>query len=215
MFSDGGGSVNPALNTTLRNAIDEALRRDVPQNTIQATLKKYAQTPDTTKLHRHLYEGRLYHKVFAIIAIYTENLQLTRNQIAAALKKHKFVSDGTKNLFTERGVIDAIARPEIRSDNIEDDCLEDAIECGAEDIEVHDANEKQITFYCEPQEILRVKHKLSSLGHHIVNAECIFIPKSALVTLTESEAENYEIFKEKLRAVDGFDEIYDNIDDED
>lgn len=184
--------------------------------TIKTTLKRLSETPDTSKLHRHLFEGRLYSKLFLVIAVYTENLALTRNQLANIFKKHKFETNTTKHLFNEQGVIGALVKPTINMDSIEDECLNDAVESGAEDIEVHDAKERQVTFFCDPNEIVKVKQKLSSLGHEIVHSECVFEPKIPAANLSEAEIANYDLFKEKLRSmVDGFDEIYANLDEED
>lgn len=119
-------------------------------------------------------------------------------------------------MFVERGVIDALARPDILIEHIEDDCLTDAIESGAEDVEIHDAAQRQVTFYCEPNEFLKVKQKLTSCGYKIVDSECAFIWEAPKVKLREDEAKNYQQFKERLQQlVDGFDIVYDNHDDDD
>lgn len=216
VFTEGGGSTNPTINTALRSAIDRAIDRNVPQSTIKVVLKKLSETPDTSKMIRHLWEGRLYGKLFLVIAIYTDNLALARNQLSVPFKKHNFTMNNTKHLFKERGVIDALARSDIRVDHFEDDCLNDAIECGAEDVEIHDVNQQQVTFYCEPIEFVKVKQKLTSAGYKIVDAECVFAWEAPTVKLNEDESKNYEHFKDRLQqGVDGFDTIYDNLDDDD
>lgn len=187
----------------------------MPQSTIKTTLKKLSETPDASKIQRHLFEGRLYGKVFLVIPIYTENLPLARNQMATPFKKHHFTTNNTKHMFNERGVIHAIARPDVRIDHFEDDCLSDAVEVGAEDVEIHDVAERQVTFYCEPNEFVKVKQKLTSSGYKIVDADCHFIWEAPTVKLNADEAKNYEQFKERLQTgVDGFEVIYDNVDDD-
>lgn len=117
-------------------------------------------------------------------------------------------------MFTERGVIDALARPEVRIDHFDDDCETDAIECGAEEFEVHDAAQRQVTFYCDPKDFVLVKQKLTKCGYKIVDGECVFIWEKAKVKLTDAETKNYQQFKERLQnGIDGFDTIYDNVDD--
>lgn len=214
-FSSEGNSANPAINPVLKSAIDEAINRNVPASTIKTVLKKLSETPDTSKVHRHLYEGRLFGKVFLVIAVYTENLAQTRAQLGSPFKKHGFSINNTKHLFTERGVIEASVRPEIRDDHFEDDCLNDAVECGAEDVEVHDVAQRQVTFYCEPNEFASVKQKLIKCGYKIIDSECVFFWESPTVKLTEEETKNYQQFKERLsQGVDGFDTVYDNVEDE-
>lgn len=204
------------MNTTLKNAIEHALYRNVPQSSIKATLKKLSEAPDSSKMHRHIYGGRLYGKVFLVIAVYTDNLALAQNQLSHPFKKHNFFANDSKNMFTERGIIDALAPPEVRIDHFEDDCETDAIECGAEEVEVHDVAQRQVTFYCDPKEFIIVKQKLTKCGYKIVDAECVFIWEKPKVKLTDAEAKNYQQFKERLQnGLDGFDTIYDNVDDGD
>lgn len=215
-FFAEGGSTNPALNPQLKSAIDAANDRDVPQSTIKAVLKKLSEAPDTSAVNRHLFEGRLYGKLFLIISVYTDNLALSRNQLAVPIKKHHFMLNNTKHMFTERGVIAALARPEVRADHFEDDCLNDAIECGAEDIEVHDVAQRQVAFLCEPIEFVKVKQKLTSCGYKIVEADCVFNFDGPTVKLSEEEVKNYDFFKERLQqGLDGFDTIYDNLAEDD
>lgn len=211
-FSEGG-SFNPELNPLLRSAIEEATRRGVPKSTIQNFLKKMTETKDKTNIQRHLFEGRLYKKLYVIISIYTDNLAHTKIQIATHYRKHLVDATNVKRLFNERGIFNVIARDGIAIDNIEDECLNDAVECGAEDVEVFNAAERQVSFFCSPTEFLRVRHKLALAGHKIEHSECAFFPNTQLVRLSESELADYEKFKEKLNSIDGFDEIYDNLDD--
>lgn len=165
---------------------------------------------------RHVFEGRLYNKMFLIIAVYTDNLELTRNQLAAIFKKHRFDAKSVRGLFVERGVIDALARPDIKVESIEDECIGDAMECGAENVEIFDAIERKVTFHCDPNEIIRVRQKLATAGHEIAHSECVFESKAPGITLKDAEAKDFEVFKGKLKSfVDGFDEIYTNLEAED
>lgn len=61
---EGGGSVNPATNGQLRQAIDEATKRDMPNHTIQGVLRKAAATQAVpSKLKRFVIEARVLNKV--------------------------------------------------------------------------------------------------------------------------------------------------------
>lgn len=216
ILSDGG-SPNPEINSTLRNAIDEARRRDVPQATIQGFLKKLSETKDKTQLQRHLFEGRIYKKLNFIAAIYTDKLPHVKVQMATIYRKHLIENISVKRYFIERGVFHVVARDGIDVNNFEDECLTDAIECGAEDIEVFDATERKVTFYCDPREFLRVRNKLTTAGYAIEHSECLFLPNvnCSLVQLTEGELKDYTKVKERLEQIEGFDEIYENLEDVD
>lgn len=150
-----------------------------------------------------------------IVSIFTDRAAYVRIQMATPMKKHLAETTNTKRFFNERGVFNVIARPDINADNLEDECLSDAIECGAEDIEIHDTDKRQVTFFCDPNHFFTVKHKLTAAGYQIEHSECDFLPNGPLVELTESEQADYKKFKERLMAIEGFDEIYDNLKDED
>lgn len=212
-FTDGG-SPNPELNSTLRNAIEEAQRRDVPKTTIQNLLKKLTETKDKTNFQRHLFEGKLYKKLYVVISIYTESLAHTKIQIATIFRKHLVESSNSKRLFDERGILNVIARDGISPENIEDECLSDAIEFGAEDIEVFNAQQRQVTFLCDPREFNKVRQKLTAAGHKIENSEIEFFPNTQLIQLSEGELKDYKKFKTKLENIEGFDGVYDNLDDD-
>lgn len=202
------------MNSTLRKAIEEAKRHDVPAATIKTTLKKLTDQPDLKKVHRHIYEGRLYGKLYLLIVVYSENLQTTRCQLGPPFRKHNFVSNNSKALFTERGVIAAVARADVRTDHFEDDCLNDAIECDAEEIDVIDIDQRLVTFYCEPNDLPKVVQKLGSCGYTINDSERVFIWDGPGLKLNDAEAKDYETFKGKMvEYVEGFDIIYDNVDD--
>lgn len=212
-----GGSSNPDLNSTLQNAIDEARRRDVPQATIQGYLKKLAETKDKSQLQRHVFEGRVYKKLNFIAVIYTDKLAHVRVQLATIYRKHLIETVNVKRFFNERGVFNVIARDGIDITNFDDQCLTDAIECGAEDVEVFNVDERKVTFFCNSHEYLKVRHKLSTIGHKIDHSECMFLPNTNcnLVQLNEAELKDYKRIKEKLTEIDGFDEIYDNLENDD
>lgn len=210
-----GGSPNPDINSALRSAVEEARRRDVPNTTIKNYLKKLSESKDKSNFQRHLFEGRLYKKLCFIATVYTDNLAHLRIQMATPFRKHLAEATNTKRLFTERGVCNVTARDGISVPNIEEECLNDAIECGAEDIEVFDAAERQVSFFCSPQDFLRVRQKLTAAGHKIEHSELAFFPNTQLVQLSDAELTDYKKFKERLISIEGFDEIYDNVENDD
>lgn len=209
-FSEGG-STNPERNLKLRFAIEEALRRDVPKSTVQTFLKKLADSKDKTTFQRHLFDGRLYKKLHFIIAIFTDSLPHAKIQIATVYRKHLVETTNSKRLFDERGVFNVIARDGITADNIEEECLNDADQCGADDFEVFNAAERKVSFFCDPKEFLKVQNKLTLAGYLIEHSECAFYPKTTAAQLSESELVDYGKFKTKLLNIDGFDEVYDNL----
>lgn len=180
-------------------------------------MKKLSEAKDKANYQRQLFEGRLYKKLYFIASVYTDSVAHTRIQMATPYKKHLAENTNTKRLFIERGVCNVIARDGISADNFEDECLNDAIECGAEDIEVYDVAERQVTFFCDPRELLKVRQKLTAAGHNVEQSELVFCPtpSTQLVQLSDAEVADYKKFKDRLTLVEGFDGIYDNAENDD
>lgn len=214
-FLSEGGSPNPELNPRLHYAIEEAKRRDVPRATIQGFLKKLSETKDKSTFQRHLFEGRLYKKLYFIATVFTDTLPHARIQMATPYKKHLAENINAKRVFIERGVFDVITRDNINMDKFEDECLNDAIECEAEDVEVFDAAQRKVTFFCDARDFLKVRHKLSLAGHQIERSELVFIPNTNLVRLSDTEMADYKKFKTRLDDIVGFDDIFDNLENDD
>lgn len=129
------------------------------------------------------------------------------------MRKHNADQTKVKHIFAERGVINAIVRPTIQETNIEDDCTTDAIECGANDVDVFDVAQRYVTFFCEPETLLGVKTQLERLGYQVENSDIVYEP-SQMALISAAERVDYEKFKEKLMAIDGFDDVFDNIADD-
>jgi transcriptional/translational regulatory protein YebC/TACO1 len=136
LFADGN-SANPDLNPVLRSAIDEALKKSMPQASIQNILKKGASAGE---LKKHLLEIKALNKVFMVVLIYTENITGVKMNVSTILRKNAAIWSETRHLFVDKGLVqaNASARHSEGTDSLEEVCTEDAIECGAEDVEVAD-----------------------------------------------------------------------------
>lgn len=209
-FPEGGGSANPETNSILRSTIDIALKYNVPRATIQSALKKMKECPDEANMRRHVFECRLYQKVFVVFTYYTINLGTTRVPLGTAFRKHNAELIKIRHMFEEKGYVDALVPPRVNESNIEDDCTTDAIECGASDVHVHNAAERQVTFYCEPNAVVGVRQNLEKLGYQIENSDISF-DAHKLVRISKKEKLDYDKFMERLRAIEGFDDVFDNI----
>lgn len=208
--AEGGGSLNPTVNSTLRSAIDLAIHNEVPKATITTALKKYTESADNANLRRHLFECRLYGKVFTVFAYYTANLAQTKIKINTALRKHNADQTRVKHIFTERGLINAVIRSNINETSMEDDCTTDAIECSANDVEIFDVTNRYVTFFCDADALPAVRMKLAKMGYQIENSDIVYEP-SQTVSISKQEQLDYGKFKERLNSIEGFDDIFDNI----
>ncbi|KAI9586242.1 hypothetical protein GQX74_002089 [Glossina fuscipes] len=170
-----GGSVDPVLNSKLRNVIDDALRKNMPMSSIQSSIKKCQQ--NKTELKRYRLDLRFKQKVFIVLIIYTDNYSGLKQEIAPILRKSGAMVIDTNNLFEEYGLIEATVSEErlVSSKNIEELATEDAIECGAEEVEVSDAAAGLVNKYVElPSEEQAGYEKFLAKLHQIPGIEEIY-----------------------------------------
>uniref|UniRef100_A0A336LY41 CSON004979 protein n=1 Tax=Culicoides sonorensis TaxID=179676 RepID=A0A336LY41_CULSO len=208
-----GGSTDPKFNTQLRQIIDQALKNKMPNSTIQNVIKKYSD-PNQTKLIKFVQDYKALGKVHMVAVFLTENVAGTKQNLQPIMKK--FPGAGVtdcRSLFDERGIVQATAPEKMNSleeTSLEEACTEDAIECGAEEIEIADFESKIVNFMCNPVEIERFKRELTQKGYSIDFAGIVFIPKQT-ITLSPSEIETMERLKAKMKEIEGVEEIFDNV----
>lgn len=146
IIADGGGSANPDLNTTLRIAVEEALKRNMPNSTIQGVLKKC--TTQSAKLKRHTLEIRYGLKVFIVAVLYTDNLAGSKMLLAPILKKSASSYSDTRHMFYEKGIIEVIGNEKLdpkTTNELEEIATDHAIESGAEELEIIDGQTQHLT----------------------------------------------------------------------
>lgn len=145
-----GGSPNPSSNTLLRQALDEAVKRNMPAHTIQGVLKKAtASPPDSPKLKRYVIEARVLNKVFMVMVMYTDKYAGDRMLISTLFRKGGATVCDTRHMFTEKGFVDAIpseaiAGIDVSPEQLEEICTEHAIESEAEELDVLDAEKRHM-----------------------------------------------------------------------
>lgn len=196
----------------------------MPNTKIQAILKKHSSSDNQLKLRKHLLELKAPNNIFLICVLYTDNLTQLRQTIAPILRKNLVTSTSLdiQHLFIEKGIIETVpqldnlkteftSRPTQMA--LEELCTEHAIDCGAEEVEIVNFQTQTVSFFCEPRDLDRIRTKLTEIGYGIEYAEHVFLPKTG-IQLNPNDLQNHRNFKEKLLAVDGVDEIFDNVLDE-
>ena len=135
-----GASTNPTLNTPLRQAIEDALKKNMPNSTIQNILKKASAQQSSTgsRLKKHFIEARISNKISLVCIVYTDNFPGCRQTIASLFRKNGAQATEIRHMFTEKGVIDCTLHTKIDATEgaLEEICTEHAIETGAEEIEI-------------------------------------------------------------------------------
>lgn len=204
------GGPNPAVNATLRATIDEALKKNMPNSTIQGILKKFATQQSSAQLKKFTVEIKALDQISMICVLYTDRFTQLKMEMATILRKNFSNFSEVKHMFNEQGYLEAIVPPSKAADDLLSICTEDAIEAGAEDVEVMSEESKLVRFLCNPNELDRVKNQLEKLGYSVEHSEHAFFPKST-IKLNPDATKAYEQLREKLKTIDGVEDLYDNV----
>ena len=127
------GGPDPNNNSKLRDLIAKAKANNVPNENIQRTIKKFTDSNDIN-YEEITYEGYGPSGVAIIVETSTDNRNRTAGNVRAAFNKYggNLGQNGCVGfLFEEKGVITIVDEDEELD---EDKVMEDALECGAEDI---------------------------------------------------------------------------------
>lgn len=182
----------------------------MPSTKIQDVIKKYKKSD--AELKRVPLEIKVLNKIYVVAVVFTDNLTFSKNQISTILRKSNsaFAAD-SKKLFDEKGLLEVIApAPSDVTGDLLEQATDIAIECGAEDVELIDEKERRLLFVCHPQSIHAVGKKVTENGYSVEGTDYTFVPKSTTVA-TEADREGFKIFYDKLKAYDGIEHIFDNM----
>ena len=109
-------------------------------------------------------------------------------------------------LFESKGVISIIDED---SEIDEDKIMEDALECGAEDIK---CEEGEFTIYTDPDDLDSVRDAIISLGYKIDTADVAKVPSTYVELTNEDDIENMEKMLDKFNEDDDVNAVYHNWD---
>ena len=109
-------------------------------------------------------------------------------------------------LFEEKGVITIIDE----DDEIDEDkIMEDALECGAEDIK---CDEGEYTIYTATSDFDAVRDAVIALGYKIDTADLAKVPSTYITLESEEDIENMEKMLDKFNEDDDVNAVYTNWD---
>ena len=179
-----GGSADPSVNSKLKDCIAKAKAANVPNDNIERIIKKASSDADSTNYEAVTYEGYGPNGVAVIVEALTDNRNRTAGEV-----RHYFDKFGgnmgqpgcVSFMFSQKGVL-IVDREECEAD--EDKVMEDALECGAADVEVED---DIFTIYTEPADFSAVNEALTNMGYTFASAEVEMVP-STYTKLTDEES---------------------------
>ena len=202
------GGPDPTVNSKLRDLISKAKANNVPNDNIQRTIKKFTESNDVV-YEEISYEGYGPSGVAVIVETSTDNRNRTAGNVRAWFNKYggNMGQNGCVSyLFEEKGVITIIDEDE---EIDEDKMMEDALECGAEDIK---CDEGEYKIYTAADELDTVRDAILALGYKIDTADLAKVPSTYVVLENPEDIENMEKMLDKFNEDDDVNAVFTNWD---
>jgi len=165
----GGG--DPAANARLRTAVDAARSANMPSENIERAIKKGTGELAGVSYEEATYEGYGPGGAAIIVLVTTDNLNRTVAELRHAFSKHGGSLSEPNAVawqFTKRGQIELDAT--VIS---EEQALEAALECGADDMTTEDDRHLITT---KPEQLHAVRDALTARGLQPLEAELALLP---------------------------------------
>lgn len=200
-----GGS-DPNVNSKLKDVIAKAKQNNMPNDSIERSIKKAAGEMSGVNYESITYEGYGVGGSAVIVECLTDNKNRTAGDIRHAFDKHggSLGSTGCVNyLFNRKGQIIIEKTNATNSDVV----MMDSLESGAEDfIEGDDVFE----VYSKPENLNQVKSLLESKGYKILTSEVALIPDN-YIDLENQKLEQFQKMLDALNDLDDVQEVYHNV----
>lgn len=202
------GGPDPAVNGKLRDLIAKAKANNVPNDNIQRTIKKFSENNDIV-YEEISYEGYGPSGVAIIVETSTDNRNRTAGNVRAWFNKYggNMGQNGCVSfMFEEKGVITILDE----GDEIDEDkIMEDALECGAEDIKSDDG---EYSVYTAPDDLDAVRDAIIAKGYKIDTADLAKVPSTYVTLDNPDDIENMEKMLDKFNEDDDVNAVYTNWD---
>lgn len=198
------GGPDPDSNSKLRDAIAKAKANNMPNDTIQRSIKKAVGEDGSKEYLEMVYEG--YGP--SGVAFMVETLSDNKNRIAGDLRHYfdKFGGNLGQTgsvgfMFDRKGVI-VIAK----NDSIdEDQLMMDALDAGAEDFSAEDECYEVTSL---PEDFSAVREALEAKGYEFEQAELSYVPKTLTDVTNEDDVKNLEKLIDMLEDNDDVQNVY-------
>ena len=203
------GGPDPAVNGKLRDVIAKCKANNMPNDTIDRSIKKAAGGGEDVEYENVTYEGYGPNGVAVIVEVLTDN----RNR-AAANVRNAFTKGGgnmgnsgcVSFMFDEKGLI-VIDKEEIDMD--EEELMMAALDAGAEDFA---AEEDSYEITTAPDDFSAVRETLEAAGIPMASAEVTMIPQTYMELTDEEDIKKMNKLLEMLDDDDDVQNTYHNWD---
>lgn len=202
------GGPDPTSNVRLANVIAKARTANMPNDTINNAIKSASASTDGDNFEEITYEGYAPKGIAVIVIVTTDNRNRTVGEVRHAFEKHGGSLGEPGSVlynFDKKGVLVVEKEGLVYS---EDEMMMLAIECGAEDFNVHDEIYEILT---EATDFTKVRKGLEENGIKFLVSEIQMVPKM-LIELAEEDLEEFEKMIERLEDLDDVQNVYHNAD---
>jgi len=203
------GGPDPNVNSRLKDVIAKCKANNMPNDTIERSIKKAAGDINAVNYEPITYEGYGPNGTAIIVEALTDNKNRTAANVRAAFAKGNG-NVGTPGcvsfMFDRKGqiIIDK-EECEIKSD----DLMMLALDAGAEDFVEEEDSYEIIT---DPDSFSAVREKLENEGVPMVQAEITMIPQTWVELTDEQDIKNMRKILDLLEDDDDVQEVYHNWD---
>jgi len=203
---------DPAMNFSLRLAIDKAKASNMPTANIQRSIDRGSGKLGGAQIQEVMYEGYGPGGTAILVECATDNLNRTLPEVKLAFSKHggNIAEKGSVAFqFDRRGMI------RIKNGTLSnDDILMQAIEAGADDVqeEQGENGEAESVIYTDPKELAKVRDALKEAGLEITEAELTYVPNNTVEVTDASTAGKIMRLMDALDAQDDVTNTHVNFD---
>lgn len=205
MVAAKGGSPDPAMNASLRLAVDKAKAQNMPKDNIQKAIEKATGGSDGANYENVRYEGYGHGGVAFMVDCLTDNRNRTASQVRSAFTKAggNLGTDGSVSyMFERRG---SIAIPD---DYDEDTMMMTALDAGALDFE-HVENTYVIS--TDQNSFTAVRDALEAADvKEFLECELTYVPNME-ISLDEEGQEKVMKLVDALEDLDDVQDVYYNL----
>ena len=197
---------DPAVNFSLRMAMDKGRAVNMPKDNIDRAVKRGAGESGGAQIEELTYEGIGPVKTQFIVKCLSDNKNRTASEIRHLFSKHGGALGTVMWNFSQRGVI-MVESEEINNKKLTDENFElELIDAGAEDIK---REAEGMTIYTAPTDLQKAKQFLEDKNIKTASAEVEYVAKEP-ANLGDEEKIQVEKFIEELDNNEDVSDYYTN-----
>lgn len=198
------GGPDPDTNSKLRDAVAKAKANNMPNDTIQRSIKKASGEGNANEYFEMVYEGYGPNGIAVMVETLTDN----KNRTAGDLR-HYFDKNGgnlgqngcVSFMFDRKGMIVVE-----KAEGVDEDTLMmDALEAGADDFNVESECYEIMT---SPEAFSATRETLEKAGYTFAQAEINYIPQTTTVLEDEEAVKKMERLIDMLEENDDVQNVY-------